>query len=106
MQGARENTPRARAGQPLTPSRRPRADAARNRERVLDAAKVVFSAGGPGASLEAAARRGADISAEDLLRVLVGMCYMHDQPGWEERGVRLLDVFVDGLCLTPAAASR
>src|SRR5258705_13284577 len=37
--------------------RRPRADAVRNRERVLAAAKAVFSAGGPDASLEAVARR-------------------------------------------------
>ena len=39
------------------PLRRPRADAARNRERLLAAAKAVFSAGGPEASLEAVARR-------------------------------------------------
>src|ERR1700681_4647685 len=38
-------------------ARRPRADAVRNRERVLEAAKAVFSAGGPDASLEAVARR-------------------------------------------------
>src|SRR6202012_2860643 len=38
-------------------SRKPRADAARNRERVLEAAKSVFSAGGPEASLEAVARQ-------------------------------------------------
>lgn len=37
-------------------ARRPRIDALRNRERVLDAAKAVFSAGGPDASLEAVAR--------------------------------------------------
>jgi AcrR family transcriptional regulator len=37
-------------------SRRPRADAARNRERLLEAAKAVFAAGGPEASLEAVAR--------------------------------------------------
>ncbi len=37
--------------------RRPRADAVRNHERVLEAAKAVFSAGGPDASLEAVARR-------------------------------------------------
>ena len=36
--------------------RKPRADALRNRERVLDAAKAVFSAGGAEASLEAVAR--------------------------------------------------
>ncbi|HEX9471557.1 MAG TPA: TetR/AcrR family transcriptional regulator [Bradyrhizobium sp.] len=180
--------------------RRPRADAVRNRERVLEAAKTVFSAGGPEASLEAVAKRAgvgigtlyrhfptrealfeavyrrevqqlvelaealksepspvdalrrwlrsnvelvatkkgmsaalqlavhgsselyahtferltkavgalldravaageirSDISPEDLLRALVGMCYMHDQPGWQKSVVRLLDVFVDGL---------
>jgi AcrR family transcriptional regulator len=37
-------------------ARKPRADAVRNRERVLEAAKSVFSAGGPDASLEAVAR--------------------------------------------------
>lgn len=36
--------------------RLPRADAARNRERLLRAAKAVFGAGGPNASLEAVAR--------------------------------------------------
>jgi AcrR family transcriptional regulator len=187
-------------------TRRPRADAIRNRERVLEAAKAVFSAGGPDASLEAVARRAevgigtlyrhfptrealfeavyrrevgqlvelaeqlkdetapvdalrrwlrsnvelvatkkgmlaalalathgpsqlyadtfhrltaaigtlldravaageirADVSAEDLLRALIGMCYMHDQPGWQETVLRLLDVFVDGLCVQTTA---
>jgi AcrR family transcriptional regulator len=197
--------------------RRPRADAVRNRERVLEAAKIVFSAGGPEASLEAVAKRAgvgigtlyrhfptrealfeavyrrevqqlgelaealksepspvdalrrwlrsnvefvatkkgmsaalalamhssseltaysferltkavgalldravaageirSDISPEDLLRALVGMCYLHDQPGWQKSVVRLLDVFVDGLRVkdgvdkptTPAARRR
>src|ERR1700722_9777264 len=36
--------------------RQPPTDAVRNRERVLEAAKAVFSAGGPDASLEAVAR--------------------------------------------------
>ena len=190
------------------PVRKPRVDAVRNRERVLEAAKVVFSAGGPEASLEAVARRAgvgigtlyrhfptrealfeavyrrevaqlgelaeqlksepdpvealrrwlrsnvefvgtkkgmatalalavkpsseltafsferlsqavgalldravaageirADVSPEDLLRALVGMCYMHDQPGWQTSVMRLLDVFVDGLRL-PAGIER
>jgi AcrR family transcriptional regulator len=180
--------------------RRPRADALRNRERVMEAAKIVFSAGGPEASLEAVARQAgvgigtlyrhfptredlfeavyrreveqlselaeqlkaeasptealrrwlrstvqfvatkkgmmaalaivmnanselaaysyghltaaigallkravdasegrADVNADDLLRALIGMCYMHDQPGWQDSVLRLLDVFVDGL---------
>jgi AcrR family transcriptional regulator len=181
-------------------ARKPRADALRNRERVLDAAKIVFNAGGPDASLEAVAKRAgvgigtlyrhfptreslfeavyrrevqqlgdlaeqlksdaapvdalrrwlrstvelvatkkgmmaalalvahspselyafsfdrltkavgalldhavaageirADISPEDMLRALIGMCYMHDQPGWQHSVMRLVDVFVDGL---------
>ena len=39
------------------PSRKPRADAARNRERLLEAAAAIFSAGGPTASFEAVAKR-------------------------------------------------
>ena len=181
-------------------TRKPRADAVRNRERVLEAAKVVFSAGGAEASLEAVARAAGvgigtlyrhfptrealfeavyrrevqqladlaeqlkqeakpidalrqwmrsivkfvatkkgmsaaltlavdknsklfsssadrlartvgglldraiaageirdDISPEDLLRAVVGMCYMHDQPSWQTSVLRLVDVFVDGL---------
>jgi len=185
-------------------ARRPRADAVRNRERVLEAAKAVFSAGGPEASLEAVARQAGvgigtlyrhfptrealfeavyrreveqladlaeqlktaaapaealrrwlrsnvafvatkkgmskalalaahrpselsaysferltkavgalldraaaageirgDISPEDLLRALIGMCYMNDQPGWQASVLRLVEVFVDGLCVEP-----
>lgn len=37
-------------------SRKPRADSIRNRQRLLEAAKTVFSTGGAGASLEAVAR--------------------------------------------------
>jgi AcrR family transcriptional regulator len=185
-------------------TRKPRADAVRNRERVLEAAKMVFSAGGAEASLEAVARTAgvgigtlyrhfptrealfeavyrrevqqladlaeqlkqkeepiealrqwmrsnvtfvatkkgmsaalalaayknpelyshtferltraagmlldravaageirADISPEDLLRALVGMCYMHDRPGWQASVLRLVDVFIDGLRTSP-----
>src|SRR5580700_6379207 len=45
------------ADQTIEAVRKPRADAIRNRERVLEAAKVVFNAGGPEASLEAVAKR-------------------------------------------------
>ena len=185
-------------------TRKPRVDAVRNRERVLEAAKAVFSAGGAEASLEAVARAAGvgigtlyrhfptrealfeavyrrevqqladlaeqlkhepqpvealrrwlrsnvkfvatkkgmsaalalatdkhselfsysfdrltravsalldraiaageirdDISPEDVLRALVGMCYMHDQPGWQASVLRLVDVFVDGLRIRP-----
>ena len=183
-----------------SPPRRQRADALRNRERVLEAAKTVFSAGGADASLEAVARNAGvgigtlyrhfptrealfeavyrrevqhlselaeelnrtrepvealrswlhaivefaatkkgmsaalalaaynsselyahtserlskaakalldtaievgevrrDVSPEDLLRALAGMCYLNDQPGWQASVRRLIDVFVDGL---------
>jgi AcrR family transcriptional regulator len=180
--------------------RKPRADAVRNRERVLEAAKAVFSTGGAEASLEAVAEKAGvgigtlyrhfptrqalfeavyrrevehladlaeklrkerdavealrhwlrsnvrfvatkkgmssalalavdknselfsytsdqltraigsllaravaagevrnDVRPEDVLRALVGMCYMNDQPGWQASVLRLVDVFVDGL---------
>jgi AcrR family transcriptional regulator len=48
--------------------RKPRADSVRNRERVLQAAKAVFAAGGPEASLEAVARQAG---------VGVGTLYRH-----------------------------
>jgi AcrR family transcriptional regulator len=192
--------PTARKSSHKNAARKPRVDAVRNRERVLEAAKTVFSAGGPDASLETVARtagvgigtlyrhfptrealyeavyrrevqqsaelaerlkRGAepvealrqwmrsivrfvatkkgmsaalalaadknsdllsysrdqltravgglldraiatgeirdDVSPDDLLRALVGICYTHDQPGWQKSVLRLVDVFVDGL---------
>jgi AcrR family transcriptional regulator len=188
--------------------RKPRADAVRNRLRVLEAAKAVFSLGGPEASLEAVARQAgvgigtlyrhfptrealyeavyrreveqlvelarelevetppvealrrwmranvefiatkkgmaaalalvahgssdlvaysldrlskalgellqraaaadeirADISAEDLLRTLVGICYAHDRPDWQAKVLRLVDVLIDGLRRPPSNAT-
>jgi AcrR family transcriptional regulator len=38
-----------------------------------------------------------DIKPEELLRALVGMCYLHNQPGWQRTVLRLVDIFVDGL---------
>jgi AcrR family transcriptional regulator len=39
----------------------------------------------------------ADITPEQLFRALVGMCYMHDQPGWQRSVLHLVDIFIDGL---------
>ena len=53
-----------------------------------------------GALLDRAVAAGeirADISSQDVLRALAGMCYMQDQPGWQKSVLRLVDVFVDGL---------
>jgi AcrR family transcriptional regulator len=49
-------------------SRKPRADALRNRDRLLEAARAVFSAGGQEASLEVVARTA---------RVGIGTLYRH-----------------------------
>lgn len=53
-----------------------------------------------GSLLRRAAKAGdirSDIKPEDLLRALVGMCHMHDQPGWQRSVLHLVDIFVDGL---------
>jgi AcrR family transcriptional regulator len=42
-----------------------------------------------------------DIRPEDLLRALIGMCYMNDNPGWQTSVLRLVDVFIDGLRIRP-----
>ena len=47
--------------------RKPRSDAARNRERLIEAAKTVLAGGGPNASLEAVAR-AADVGVGTLYR--------------------------------------
>jgi AcrR family transcriptional regulator len=38
-----------------------------------------------------------DVSAEDILRTIVGLCYTHDKPGWQGNVLRLVDVFIDGM---------
>lgn len=44
-----------------------------------------------------------DIAPEDLMRAVIGMCYTREQAGWQATVVRLVDVFLDGLRLQPAA---
>ena len=47
-----------------------------------------------GALLDRAVAAGeirSDIGPEDLLRALAGMCYMHDQPGWQATVLRFLE---------------
>jgi hypothetical protein len=34
------------------------------------------------------------------------MCYMHDQPGWQATVLRLVDVFVEGLCVQTGINKR
>ncbi|MEQ1780304.1 MAG: TetR/AcrR family transcriptional regulator [Hyphomonadaceae bacterium] len=39
-----------------------------------------------------------DVSAEELLRALVGISYSQGGKGWQPGALRLVNVFVDGLC--------
>jgi AcrR family transcriptional regulator len=64
---------------------------------------------GIGALLERAVVAGeirSDVSSDDLLRALIGMCCLHDQPGWQSTVLRLMDVFVDGLRVHSDAAKK
>jgi AcrR family transcriptional regulator len=45
----------------------------------------------------AAGEARTDIGPEDVLRALVGLCTMHDGPGWQGSVHRLVDVLADGL---------
>jgi len=38
-----------------------------------------------------------DMEPEDVMRALIGMCYTREQADWQEKVVRLMDVFLDGL---------
>jgi len=53
-----------------------------------------------GTLLDAAAKAGrvrADVEAMDLLRALGGICMVNDDPGWQDRAVRLVNLLMDGL---------
>jgi AcrR family transcriptional regulator len=47
----------------------------------------------------AAGRLRDDISAEDMLHTVIGLCITRHQPGWEQQVLRLLDIFIDGLSI-------
>lgn len=61
------------------------------------AARLTGSAGDLMARAVAAGEIRGDITPEDLMRALIGMCYTREQKGWQEAVIRLVDVFVDGL---------
>jgi AcrR family transcriptional regulator len=61
------------------------------------AERLVRSVGALMARAVAAGEIRDDITPEDLMRAVIGMCYTREQPGWQEIVVRLVDVFVDGL---------
>jgi AcrR family transcriptional regulator len=47
-----------------------------------------------------------DIAPEDVMRALIGMCYTREQPGWQDKVIQLMDVFLDGLRLRRDEAGR
>jgi AcrR family transcriptional regulator len=56
--------------------------------------------GGLACLLEQAIAAGevrSDVCPEDLLRVIVGACCAHDEPGAQKNVLRLVDIFIDGL---------
>lgn len=48
----------------------------------------------------------ADVGPGDVLHMLVALCYGSDAPGWQRNVLRLLDVFVDGLCVREGGSDR
>ena len=61
-----------------------------------------------GELLQGAVRAGelrSDISAEDLLRALLGIFYANSGSDWQPTALRLVDVFVEGLRVPKANAS-
>ena len=64
---------------------------------VYSSARLSAAVGGLLERAIAAGEMRDDIRADDLLRALVGMCLLHDQPGWRASVLRLVEVLVDGL---------
>lgn len=93
------------AVEPLRGSRKPRADAQRNRDGLLEAAKAAFAEVGPEASLEEIARR-ADVGIGTLYRhfptrdAIVEAVYRREVQQLADAAPRLVDA------LTPAEALR
>jgi AcrR family transcriptional regulator len=70
---------------------------------------TVYSVGRLGQALDLLLRRAIeagqirdDIGPEDLLRTVVGLCYVYEKPGWQATVVHLLDVFLDGMRVLPS----
>ena len=55
---------------------------------------------GVGTLLDRAVAAGqvrSDVTPDDLLHALIGLCFSYDRPDWQTTVTRLVDVFVDGL---------
>src|SRR5437867_1609603 len=95
-----------------------RADACRNRDRLLEVAAAdaePFTSTrqriGEALSLlvEAGVKAGtirADTDPEDLLRALSGVCMATDAPGWQEQACRISGLLMDGLRYGAASEAK
>ena len=45
----------------------------------------------------AAGRLRGDLTGEELLMSLVGLCMLRDQPGWQDSAMKMIEVMIDGL---------
>lgn len=69
---------------------------ARLSKRLADALDLLL------AKAVAGRRVRADVSGEELLLALVGMCMMRRQPDWRAGAVKMADILIDGLMLSPS----
>jgi AcrR family transcriptional regulator len=61
-----------------------------------------------GSLLQRAVARGdirSDVGAEEILRALLGICYMQGPLDWRRNVIHLTEIFIDGLSRTGAAAA-
>ena len=54
----------------------------------------------------ASGRVRGDVSAEEVMRAFLGICYTREASAWQDTVIRLLDVFVDGLATGGRGAGR
>src|SRR5271166_4425705 len=78
------------SGRATNPVRKPRADAVRNRERLLEAAADIFSRGGPDAMFEAVYRREVDQLSELAERLAYEAAPVEALRRWLHANVRLV----------------
>ncbi|MBV9592848.1 MAG: TetR/AcrR family transcriptional regulator [Actinobacteria bacterium] len=67
----------------------------RSRERIYAAMDQLITA-----AVAADAIRP-DVDPDDLMRAMSGFCLVTDQPDWQDRAARLVDLLVDGLRFRP-----
>lgn len=73
---------------------------ARLSQRLADALDLLLAKAVAGGLVRA------DVSGEEVLLALVGMCMMRRQPDWRVGAVKMADILIDGLRLSQSAVDR